>query len=587
MNAFPSTDGRRARRPRHRTRAVALRATLLVALATSVVGAFATGANAEELGVVTFPGTPLTVSVGPLGQCQSSYSTGNGNYYSPSDPVGDCGFFLAFPKAGASQPAGLQATTWGFAGSAGPGLGGAEGTDEYLPVHQTEVSGAGTTASPYTQTTTYEVTTQEMRGNKETGYALITDTTTYVSGEAQFTSSYTVKNLTAGKLYFRAIYAGDLYVTGNDYGTGVFLGGPPMFIGGQNNEAGILGGFVQAGPPSLPWSAYQEGCWNQASFESEGGRCSGATAEDSGIWNIVRTSVEAEHAFNDTIDPALIDNGAGVEWDQFRQEGLAKEAEQTFTVINRTGVPSGLKINPANQTLTQGQTETISVSATNTANEPYAGKNVRYTVTGANPQSGSVTLDATGQAQIAYVGHNAGLDTIQMYVDLGGSGTPTENDPKATAQVTFTPLPPTPNSSYTVQGIKANSDGTVTITFVPTQSGTATLTVTVPTGTIARRLAVAAKHGKKCPKGQTKIKHKCRPPITVSGSVTATGTAGVPLTLSVKPSGKVLKALKKGKTVHLTATLTYKSALGGTPTVQVFPVTVKGKRKHHGHGKRH
>ena len=58
-----------------------------------------------------------------------------------------------------------------------------------------------------------------------------------------------------------------------------------------------------------------------------------------------------------------------------------------------------------------------------------------------------------------------------MYVDLGGTGSQTSSDPAATAQVTFVPLPPTPDSGYKVQGIKANSDGTITITFVPTQVG--------------------------------------------------------------------------------------------------------------------
>jgi hypothetical protein len=149
------------------------------------------------------------------------------------------------------------------------------------------------------------------------------------------------------------------------------------------------------------------------------------------------------------------------------------------------------------------------------------------------------------------------------------------------------PPPPTPNSSYTVQSIKANSNGTVTIVFVPTQGGTATLEVTVPTGTIARNEALAARRhkAKKCKRGQIKIKGKCLPKTTVSGKVSATGVAGVPLTLTVKPSGKITSALKKGKTVHLTATLTYTSALGGAPTVQTFHVTVKGKRKR-GH-KRH
>jgi hypothetical protein len=142
------------------------------------------------------------------------------------------------------------------------------------------------------------------------------------------------------------------------------------------------------------------------------------------------------------------------------------------------------------------------------------------------------------------------------------------------------PPPPAPDSSFTVGSIHANPNGTVTIVFVPTQSGSATLTVTVPTASIARTEAAAAK-SRKCKKSQIKLKGKCLPKTTVSGTVSASGAAGVPLTLTVKPSGKVLAALKKGKTVVLTATLTYKSALGGSPFVKVLQLTVKPKSKHH------
>ncbi|HEY4908325.1 MAG TPA: hypothetical protein VIJ73_02405, partial [Methylomirabilota bacterium] len=86
---------------------------------------------------------------------------------------------------------------------------------------------------------------------------------------------------------------------------------------------------------------------------------------------------------------------------------------------------------------------------------------------------------------------------------------------------------------------------------------------------------------KACKRGLARIKGKCRPKTTVSGKVTAAGTGGVPLTLTIKPSSKVRAALKKGKTVPLTATLTYTSALGGTPTVQVFHITVKPSKKKH------
>jgi hypothetical protein len=103
--------------------------------------------------------------------------------------------------------------------------------------------------------------------------------------------------------------------------------------------------------------------------------------------------------------------------------------------------------------------------------------------------------------------------------------------------------------------------------------------VIVPTGTIARRLAVDAK--KKCKRGLVRIKGKCRPKTTLSGKISATGVGGVPLTLTVKPSSAVRKALKKGRTVVLTAKLTYKSSLGGNPTVQTFHFTIKPKKKHH------
>jgi hypothetical protein len=131
-----------------------------------------------------------------------------------------------------------------------------------------------------------------------------------------------------------------------------------------------------------------------------------------------------------------------------------------------------------------------------------------------------------------------------------------------------------------VASIHANPNGTVTIVFVPTQSGAATLTVTVPTASIARTEAVVAK-SRKCKKSQIKLHGKCLPKTTVSGTVSASGAAGVPLTLTIKPSGKVLAALKKGKTVVLTATLTYTSALGGSPFVKVLQLTVKPKSKHH------
>ncbi len=138
--------------------------------------------------------------------------------------------------------------------------------------------------------------------------------------------------------------------------------------------------------------------------------------------------------------------------------------------------------------------------------------------------------------------------------------------------------PPTPNSAYTIKSIVVNSNGTVTITFVPVDSGEATLVVTVPTASIASTTAVAAK-AKKCKHDQVKIKGKCLPINTVSGKTSAHGTAGVELKLKVNLSSKVKALLHKGKTVHVTATLTYKSSLGGKATVHTYHLTIKGVKK--------
>src|SRR4029077_182780 len=164
----------------------------------------------------------------------------------------------------------------------------------------------------------------------------------------------------------------------DDHGTGVFLGGPPRFIGGQNAHTGTLGGFVEAALPALPWTNYQEGYWNGPSVAE-------TTDElDKGIWNAVRTAAQVSEVFNGNIDPNLIDNGAGVSWDQFLKTGLESGKHATFTIINRAQVPTTLGVQPVKQTLTVGQTGTITVTATDNVGTPYANRALVYSIGGAN-----------------------------------------------------------------------------------------------------------------------------------------------------------------------------------------------------------
>ncbi len=198
-------------------------------------------------------------------------------------------------------------------------------------------------------------------------------------------------------------------------------------------------------------------------------------------------------------------------------------------------------------------------------------------VTAATYKYGNATSEVSSAGQGWLVWDNEESVYAQQFV--ASDAVPPVTTPISTPIATPV-IPPTPDSNYAIESIVSNSNGTVTITFVPTQSGEATLVVTVPTASIASASATTAK-SKKCKHGQIKIKGKCLPSTTAAGRTSASGTAGVPLKLTVSLSSKIKSLLKKGKTVHLTATLTYTSALGGTPTTHTYSLTVKGHKPKH------
>ena len=89
---------------------------------------------------------------------------------------------------------------------------------------------------------------------------------------------------------------------------------------------------------------------------------------------------------------------------QRRSRPGTRPGSQKYAIVNFTTIPSGLQVSPVSQGLPQGTTATITVTAVNSANQPYANTNLRFTIAGANPQSGVVTTNAQGVAQIHYVG---------------------------------------------------------------------------------------------------------------------------------------------------------------------------------------
>ena len=179
----------------------------------------------------------------------------------------------------------------------------------------------------------------------------------------------------------------------------------------------MFGGFVEAPPPSPPWSDYQAGCWDVVP-ETEG-RCPTTSPSDGGIWAAVRGATAGEApVFNDDIDPNLIDNAAGVSWDDHLSKALKPGEHAIYTIVSRAQIPSGLTVQPATQTRTVGQIATVLVTATDNTGAPYANRPIVYSIGATNPKSGSVLTDPSGVATISYVGTAAGLDTMQMFLDL-------------------------------------------------------------------------------------------------------------------------------------------------------------------------
>ncbi len=83
-----------------------------------------------------------------------------------------------------------------------------------------------------------------------------------------------------------------------------------------------------------------------------------------------------------------------------------------------------LTLSPATDTNTVGQQHCVTAHLTLAPGSKDKVKDVdiRFTVTGANPTTGTVKTNGSGQAQFCYIGNRAGVDTITAYADQNNNG---------------------------------------------------------------------------------------------------------------------------------------------------------------------
>jgi hypothetical protein len=381
------------------------------------------------------PGSPLTVYANDNGQLQVAFNgSTTGEFFLPSLAPANAGLNVSVTDA--AEP--TIFTVHGFLGTP------FTPTNPATPV---AISGNGSLANPWVLTASY-LTVQNGAGMN--GTVRVDEKLTYVNGATDVTAQYTVLNNGDANdpLKIRVSQAADLYVNGNDAGVGFFDPGPPRQVGGINEAQGSSGRLVEV----TPWAHYQEGPYGDV-FAAAG-----------------NTDPTAQ-GFNDTVDPTLLDNGAGVQWDI---PSLAVGASQSFQVIWRFRRFTPVVLTLAAAAKAQGQIATATVTARNSDGNADANRSVRYAIAGANPGSGAVTTGADGNATIAWTGVNQGADVLTAFVDINGNGARDANEPEQTATVTFGPPPvPVPGRSVVAKVVS----GTVLVKYpagyVPRATGAA------------------------------------------------------------------------------------------------------------------
>jgi hypothetical protein len=492
----------------------------VVAATVAVLGLCAVGASvAGAADPVALGGSPLNVYVGELGQLQA-FKAGQpkGIYYPPTSQTGDAGFFLALLD-GTPEVDGFRSDPIGPGAPIVP----------YTPIAAQPVTGTGTAADPLKQVTTYTTSGTSIS---------ITQTTTYVNGSQEYRVRWDVRN-NGGPARLKALAAADFFFDGSDRGTGIYTQGPPQFVGGTNADTGASGGFVEV-PSTSPWSRYQALEWGGAATQ---------------VWGKIESA--AANGANPTLDSTVVgeqvDNAGAVEWDQYATTALAGGATASFELVARNAVPSALQLNPTNAGSPKGVPINFTATAVDTAGVPYAGKTLRYAITGANPTSASVTLDATGSAVMTDPGANAGADTLVAFVDFNNDGARQDAEPQASALGTFVDNVP-PSCTIKVSGDRPGGSGGAGKPLIITVSCGEAAAVTVQTTLQPRsaRSRAATVDKKKKPKKKVTIKLK---------TATVTVLPGQKVPVSLKLSSAVRKKYA-GKTLTATITVTARDASG-------------------------
>jgi len=228
----------------------------------------------------------------------------------------------------------------------------------------------------------------------------------------------------------------------------------------------------------------------------------------------------------------------------------------------------------------------ISETAKATVTAPNVTENVNVALKSGGQITGVVTSAATG-AGIAKVSVCVFKVIGEPFFRCGLTQAGTAVTPTPTPAPKPTPKP-TPNSSFTMAKAAFNKKtGEIDFFFTVFNAGKFKWALVFKNADVAFADALGVENGiaeaakkKKCKKGFIRHKRRCVH-VTVpfgSGSQSVAGAGTVEI--KVRPSAKALKALKAGRTLHVSGAFQLQSALGGSPVTHRVSLAVHKPAKH-------
>jgi YVTN family beta-propeller protein len=202
---------------------------------------------------------------------------------------------------------------------------------------------------------------------------------------------------------------------------------------------------------------------------------------------------------------------------------------------------------------------------------------------GSWPRGVAVTPDG----KTAYVTNQHGGTVTPIDVATGKPG-PEIKVGSRPYGVAFTPLAASsgspssgsPDSHFSALAASVNHNtGAVTFKETVSQAGTFSWLITFQNG----KVSVFSASTKKCKQGQVKLTSKCRPALVIFAKGSRAIAAAGSVSFTVKPTASALKALqdalKHKRGLPVTATLTFQSSLGGSPTSHTQSLIIKLKKR--------